>query len=431
MKKWTSAVQNMFANPVLFGSTVVSASLFIASIFSYILQVLLARYLSVEDYGIFNVLLSISVIFSVFSGVLSTSLIKTTSELKSTGQFKKLTELFIDLIRWIFLSTILLVITSYIFRDLLANFFQISEPVLFVYLSILVASSLINVVPASYLQGFLRFKAFSLYNILYGMLRTALPFTLLLMFNSLKAIFIGLSLSTVFAFIVGTLLLKKNFHRYEKEGSRDLFKKIANFGGPVLLITLGMMALNNIDLVLVKRFFNDYETGIYSGVITIGKVFLFGASTIPVIMLPQISEAYYKNSNVLSVFYNFLTIQFFIIVMGLIVFIFFPTQITLLMFGSKFIDAIPYIPEFSIFIALYILINFLTTFFLGIGETNVYVLHIVAVALQIFFVQLFNDSLSSIILVNVSVCLFLLISLVIFFMKTIKNKSMYNMKLDK
>jgi len=87
-------VRPILKDVVFLGTLIVTIGSFAGAFFSYLLQFILARYLSVQDYGTFNALLSLFYIVGVPATVLSTSLIKLISRLKSADAFDKITQLF-------------------------------------------------------------------------------------------------------------------------------------------------------------------------------------------------------------------------------------------------------------------------------------------------------------------------------------------------
>ena len=90
------------------GTVVVTVGLFVNSFFSYLLHIYLGRSLTLEEYGIFNTLLSIFYLFNVFTSVISVSIIKIVSELLSQRKIDKLTAFYWKLV--LYLSALGLVI---------------------------------------------------------------------------------------------------------------------------------------------------------------------------------------------------------------------------------------------------------------------------------------------------------------------------------
>lgn len=408
-------LQKSGLSAIISGTVLVTIGFFISNICSYILQVLLARSLTLADYGTFTAILSLAYIFGFPNTVFSTSLIKLVSELKASADFKKLTTLFLKFSVFSVIYGIVLVFVLIIFDSFLAGYLKIAEIYLFKIFGLYMAASFLVTVPSAYLQGLLRFKAFTFFTVLGSILRIVFPLLLIFLGYRVFGVLAGLFLTQLVSFAVALLLLKKNFAKGSAENLSASYKKLLKFSTPVLLINVGLVLLSNIDVLLVKHYFDAQTTGIYAGVVTVGKILLFGTGTVGVIMYPQISEIYAKGESFHSKFKQFLGLQLALVSIGTLFFMVFPKLITLIMFGSKFASSVELIPRFAIFIGLYVLINFLILFFLAIEKTSVYVCILPAVVVQAILINLFHGSLVQIINVNIISSLILLLAIVIYY----------------
>ena len=88
-------INKIRGNKELLDTILVGGATLFGSVFSYLLQFVLGRKLSVADYGTFNALLSLSSIVGVFAGVLGTALIKVNAEIYAKKDSQKLKSLFV------------------------------------------------------------------------------------------------------------------------------------------------------------------------------------------------------------------------------------------------------------------------------------------------------------------------------------------------
>ena len=410
-----SKLLNITKDQVLFGTLIVTIGIFLASVFSYLLQFALGRLLTVSDYGTFNAFIALANIIGVPTVVLTTSLIKITSELKAKNEFDKLTQIFWEVVSIVFIIGLAVFLSIYYFRSYLGLYLNIIDSDLFLYFGMFLPFVFLNVVPASYLQGLLRFKAFAFASITAGFLRFLIPVLLVLWGFKVRGIFMGMTLAGFVMFFVDYLLLKKNFSQYSKVDLNYYYKKLLTFGLPVLFINLGMMLLNNMDLILVKKYFDETLAGYYAGTVTIGKVLLFGAGAVTVVMFPQISEAYTKGADYIKLLKKFLGIQIFLVSCGIIVFSLIPDVVAKIMFGEKFLPSVEYIPLFSVFVGLYVLVNFMIMFFLAIGRTKVFFLQIPVLIVQFILISYLHKNLYEVIKINVFVAGFLLMLIFLYY----------------
>lgn len=408
-------MDNIFKNSILSGTAIVTLGVLISSVFSYLLQLTIARILSVSDYGTFNALLSYYVIFSVPVTVFSISLVKISSELKVEERFDKLTKLFwaLTLISLI-MGLIIFAIFSY-FNRVLSDFSNINNPRLFSVLGIFISASFLLIAPAAYLQGLLRFKAFAFFTVLGSLLRFTLPVFFVVLGFGIKGIFLGMVLGILITFFSSIPLLKKNFTRYTSDSLSPEFKKLLKLSASVLFINLGLLLLNNIDVILVKKFFESEAVGYYSSIVTIGKVLLFGSSAVAIVMFPQITQVYNSKQYVIPAFKKFLKIQLVVVSVGVLAFSLFSGIIVKVLFGPAFLPAVSYIPKFSIFMGFYVLINFMVLFLLAVNKNKAYVSLIPAAIIQFLLISLYHNNISQVININILVSFVLLVGISIYF----------------
>lgn len=413
-------VKSLSRDQVLAGTFIVTVGVFVGSIFSYLLQIGLGHLLSIEDFGTFNAFLSLSIIFGIPAGAVATSLVKKVSELLAQKDFFTLKRFFWSFTKLSLAFGAILSLLFILLNNQVSAYLNIGRtPVIFVF-AVCLAFSFLNVAPSSYLQGLLRFKAFAFFSLISQFLRLIIPLGLVYAGFAVSGAYAGLAVVGVLSFLISTLLLKKNFNQGISPSQNlvhlklpNLYKELLLFSIPVLFINSGISLLNNLDIIMVKHFLTPYNAGIYAGTVTMSKVFLFGASIVQVVMFPQISHLYASGLDFKGRFVKFLLLQLLLVSSGLVCFVFFPQVINSIMFGGKFSPSVAYLPLFSVFVALYILITFFSMFLLAINKTKAFLFIIPACALQYILINLFHNNIFSIIKVNILsagiACLFITI----------------------
>ncbi len=413
-----NTTRNVLHDPILSGTFVVTAGVLFGSVFNYLLQVFLGRTLSIPDYGVFNTLLSFSVILGVLGGAFRNSVVKKVASLKSKNDFQTLTHLFWSLSFHCLLFGLIFTLLLFSARNLIAEFFHISDIQAIVTFSFFMGLTFLSAMPNAYLQGLLRFKALAFFNIVSSVLRFVLPVGLVLWGFGVGGVFGGMVLGVLISYGISYFLLNKNFEKHDrKEDLAFHYKSLLNFIGPLVFLQVGLTLLNNVDVILVKRLFDADSAGIYAGVVTIGKILLFGAGAVSTVMFPHIAETFSQGKDPKKALKTYLYLQVLLIIAGVSVFSLFPRLVTVIMFGERFLPAVQYIPLFSIFIGLYVMINFFILYFMAIEKFSLaYVLGL-GVVLQAGLIWFIADSLRSVVVVNVLVSfviLFLLIGYYLF-----------------
>lgn len=415
---WINKLKNLFSDEALRGSVVVSTSVFIGSVFAYLLQVFLARFLTVSEFGDFTAVLALSAIFGIPSASFGTALVKEVSRLNSLLDRNTLLLLFKNLIYFQASAGFIVFIILLLSKDIISAFLNISNSMIIIAFSVNIFSQFLFVVVNSYLQGMLMFFKFSFLTVIGGFFRLVMPVVIVLVGYKVAGVYLGLSLSIFLSFIIGFFFLGfsiKQIKNTEKLSMKGIYYSTIKTSLLAFYMTVGMTLLNNSDIVLVKHFFSSLDSGIYSSVVTVGKVLLFGSGTVAVVMYPQISSAFTKKENFKSKSGKFFIIQLLPVLAGLFIFYFFPEFIINLLFGQKFIMAATLLPSFSLFISLYVLINFLLLYFLAVSKTAIFILIIPTAIMQAVLISLFHGNLSEVINVNILSALLLFLALLLYY----------------
>lgn len=409
------------------GVIIVTIGTYIASFFSYLLQFFLGRLLSIEDYGTFSAFLSLSYLLGVPAGVFSTALVKYVSDQSGKEDFHKLSAMYYKLLKGSISLGILLFVILVILRTYISSYLKIDDGSLVISFALLMSGTYVTVIPLGYLQGLLRYRSYSLTMVVFSFLRFLMPVLFVILGYKLYGVFGGMTVSMVIGTIFGLKLLKRNIVSLSTEDISSDVKKIIDFSLPVMFVTFGLTLLNNIDVILVKRLFSPEDAGYYAGVVTLGKILLFGTSTISLVMYPKISHMFAQKVSVTKKVLFFTFLQFGVVCLGTLVFNIFPRLLTTVFFGQRFSASIPYLPMFSIFIGLYVMVNFFVLLLLAINKTKVFMFLLPAVLVQYFLISNSVENLSDVIKVNVYITAILLVIICAYVVKSIR---FYSLKLQ-
>lgn len=422
----------LIKKPAFTGTFFVILGTFIGSVFSYLLQIGLGHLLTIENFGVFNAFLSLLAIFSIPVGAISAALIKKASYLLAKNDFYMIRKLF-----WSFCKSSIIfgLINAALFvflKEQISWYLKVNEPKLILVFSGVLATSFINTAPVAYLQGLLRFKAFAFVSVFSQFLRFAIPMILVYLGYGVSGAYGGLILVTILTFIISYFFLKKNLwakspnSNTKSNNLKTIYKELLISSVPILLTNLGIVMINNVDVIMVKHLFSPYQAGIYAGLVTMCKVFLFGASVIQTAMFPQIAHLYESGANYKSRFLKFLFLQTLVVLAGFLVFAIFPWLINYLMFGGKYSDSVPYMPLFAVFISIYIFITFFSMFLLAINKNKIFFIILPTCLVQITLIYTFHHSIFSVIKANILSASLSCLLIIIYVVKSFKNESLNN-----
>lgn len=407
------------------GSLVVLVGTLGGSFLNYLFHLVMGRLLSPAEYGVLVSLFSLLYIVGVPGAVLGTTAAKFASKYKAKGDFKAVTEALVWTSKVILASGLTLLFLSFLFRCQIAGFLRISNPLLPVLFSVFIVLLILGSVPTGFLQGLLRFKAFSFISFLGPLLKLLLGVGLAALGFGVFGVTWGLILSSILITIITLALLKKNL-RFPFLESSFVVSDLLQYALPTTVILLALTSFYNADVVLVKHFFSPEEAGIYSSVVTLGRIIFFGLSSVGVVMFPVASEKYESGRDPSAVFVNSLKLVGLGALLAVVLYSLFPGLLVRILFGEAYIGVVPYLGLFALFMALYSLVNLLVQFFLSIREMRIAGPLCALAAIQALALWFFHGSLLQVIRVNIAVAVFSLVALGFYYLWGKKQLSTIN-----
>ncbi len=317
-------------------------SLGISALVHFILRIILARYFSVDEIGLY------SLSFTAYSFGLTLSAFGINAALtKYTAQYRedtsKISALFtagsvISLAIGILMGFLLYVISPFI-----ANTF-LHMPEMTNLLRI-VAISLpfiaLQKAELGFLNGQRRMRLFAFINIFQNILVLALTIGFVVLGFELSGAVWGLVLPVVITSILASLLLRKYFTGFNIQRYAPMIKALLSFGFFVVLANTISTTQGQIDTLLLGFYMTEAEVGYYTTALIIIAGLRLPASAIQLITSPTIA-AYWGNNDIkaIELLINRVT-KLTAVFMLPVVFIvgFLATDITVLLFGENYLPA--------------------------------------------------------------------------------------------
>lgn len=419
-------IRNLIKNPIFTGLFIVSSANIIGTFLSYYFNFLTqSLFPNFQDFGDFIFIITFLTVVMLVPNSVSGTLNLIVTELKVKNEFAKLTLLYIRML--VLFSLVGLTIGFFIFvtAQQLSEVFNIRNIFYIQLLGVLVFLTTANTPLISFLYGLLKFKSYSV--VIVGNSLIKILFTLYF-YNSgygFSSILYGFILGTFLSFIIGNILLISSFDpRYKFNNVSEYTKRIILFSLPMFFIGIGSSFLGQLDFLIVKSKFDSLVSGMYGYLVNLGKIFYFGSLIFCGAMAPQITESFNKKENYFKIMFFYLKIVGFFVGSGFIVLAVFTKQfLDFFVFISSYIGlksdslsyfyyVIEYIPLYTIFIAIYILINFFTIFLVATSTLKIYVSYVVAVALQSVLIFTYANDINTTIYCNILVSSLFLVYLI-------------------
>jgi len=218
---------------------------------------------------------------------------------------------------------------------MLADYLHIADYSIIMIFGIIVWISFLMPIIDGILRGLQEFKYFGRYKITESVLRAVFASVLVLVGFKVRSILGAIIAASIITLISAAYILRKI---YISRPHKIKLSEIYKFTIPVFITMICLAIISNIDLVLVKHFFNDTTTGYYAAAGMLAKIVFSLALGSSGVLFPKIVE-YYSNGEeekILESLHNTINI---VLIPGFIItaiIALFPRAITRLFFGTQY-----------------------------------------------------------------------------------------------
>ncbi|PIY80160.1 MAG: hypothetical protein COY80_04290 [Candidatus Pacebacteria bacterium CG_4_10_14_0_8_um_filter_42_14] len=396
----------MFSHQFLRGSVVATLTSLLASVFTYIFSLLVARFFSLYIYGEYYTAMSYMTILAVPFAAVGFGVVKLLGSFPLVERSSALSQLaksfWLKFIHYSWLLTLL----AFFIGWFLLQISGLKIISIIMILSVTAASFFVTL----YTAGMQSQKLFFAQGVMAAgatLIRVIALILVILLSSSLKGIYQSVLFSTVLLVIMYWLFnrrkIKKQKSTFRSNLNLRLFSKTLWLP---LATGLGLSAVLGIDLMMAKHFFSASQVGLYAGLSLLSKtIFYFVA---PII---SVSFAFFTGKENLPKRNQFLLIAVFAILAigsgATILYTFFPALILGILFGGKFIEIVPLMTLAGIYGTLYSIVTVITQHALSRNHLTS-AIPLIMVTIQATGIWLFHDNFTQVMLVNLStMCLIL------------------------
>lgn len=385
----------------------------VANLGAYLYHLFMGRLLIPSDYGALQSLISLSNILSVPTVTLNTVVAKFVSTYVGRDEKEMISSLYYQLRKILFMILMIGGCLFLLFSNPIMKFLHLENWINVLILDLALFLSLVNFLNRATLQGLSLFVPLTIAQFIeaYGKL-----------IFGVVAVVAGLRIPGAFGAFVLVIFISYAYMvtvLHKKLGVASSHKlpvrSMTRYAIPSALMTIGVTALYNTDVILVRHFLSAYEAGLYAALSVLGKIIFFGTAPITTTMFPLVSEAHARGEGYHRIF--LLSLMFLIAIAGSVTFIFalFPSTVMKLLIGTQYLDAAVYLAPFSVFLSLCALIYLFINFFLSIHRTrSVYVVLLGAI-IQAIALYVYHANIITVITISLSITVAITIILSIYY----------------
>ncbi len=358
-------IRALWSNEFFKGGVFFTSASMAINIINYVFNLLAGRSLGTAGYGDITALFSYMTITTVPALILSTIIVQKVSGSKNKSSYTLAIEDYIwsNVRKWWFLIVPILFVIPWIPQW--TNLSKLSS----LWLIPLILLTLTSSLYASYLQGLKLFAFFSLMSLVGAVIKLAGAGLAYAGIGGGLSVIGCLALSLALTSIVSLWYMRRHIH--SSHGKIFVpFKTplLRFFTSKQFLITFGSLLaitlLNNLDVVVVKKFLSPHDAGIYASWSLFAKIIFYFVGPITTITFVLFSGGGSKHEQK-KAFIIYTSVLAVIGICGYIFYTYFAPQVIAVFFGHAFDDVAAHIGSAAIFGTLYAMIYFINSYFIA------------------------------------------------------------------
>jgi O-antigen/teichoic acid export membrane protein len=247
---------------------------------------------------------------------------------------------------------------------------------------------------------------------------------LMLYFISTSEKSIIVSFGILFSFIFALFPISKKFFIKNIFNHRINLKPIFLFFLLTAFYEFSLIIINNSDIILVKKYFSNYYSGLYASLALIGRVVYFVTWTFVMIQIPKVIQLQKKGEKTTQIlFKNIFIISFFSLSIVFFTYLF-PNFVVFVMFGNDYIEIAPLLWKYALATAFFVISNIFSYYFLSLNNYFPVLFTSIFGIIQIYLITLFHNTLEEVVYVQIFSMFILLLLQIFYFLKFYFNKNL-------
>ena len=245
-----------------------------------------------------------------------------------------------------------------------------------------------------------------------------LLFTFLLIFlfyNYKTSILVAIGISASFVFGLMPFKINNSNNLMSNTDNQIEIKEIASFFALTAFYEFTQIIINNSDVIMVKHYFGNTDSGLYASLALIGRVVYFVAWMFVMLLLPKVLQLNKEGKNTKPILLKYV---FYIVCLSLSIVIvtwLFPETAILLLFGDKYLAISFLLWKYAVATSIFAIANIFAYYFLSINKYVPVVITGVLGLTQIVLIGLFHTSLEQVVNMQILAMSILLFFQLLFF----------------
>lgn len=369
----------------------------VTGVLNYFSNVFVGRMLGPADYSIFASMVSLSVIFTVMSGIIQTVVTNYVARLRSQGAVSEVGALLVYLLTWLLLWSSGGVGVLLLLSGPLTFFLQLPSAAPIIMMSLFVIPTVFLPVACGVQRGLQRFGALGWTQVSVAIFRLAAVVVFVTLGLGATGTVAALPFSGLGALAVGIILLADVF-RHQRIGTTLRLEEVFTYSFNTALAMVCFAVLTNGDVMLVKSRFSPTEAGLYSAIAVLGKTTFWLSGAVVALLLPKAAQLHAHGQSAARLLRKSMLAVGALCGSITAVFFLFPSSIIDTFFGKQYLGNASLLGPYGLAMMLYSLVNVWLIYYLALQEKRYAYVLLLGVMLLVVYLALCVSNLTQVVI---------------------------------
>lgn len=351
-------------------STILFCLNILASALNYVCQLIMARVLTVESYGTVNTIFSFMMIVAVPGTTLTMVVAKYyAGDNPLFGKRSYLTKQFKN----VCMLTAIVIILLFCLQKVLLRVLAIDDYFVLIMAIILAAFGYFQPLYSGVFSGnkcFILVGIYSLFIPIYKLIAVGGAYLYsqedrIRLYAVLLLMIVGVVITAVYGH-------DKSFKIVQDDGEKKKSKEqlYSKEDRNTLFLNISLMLYMNIDLLSVRYYGNDTESGLYSSVLLFGRIIYYFATTLGTVLLPSVADMTLTNRERKRTLNKALILMMAFAMVAMIPINLFKNIFIKILYGVEYLEAAKYVVYVSVISLSLSIYTIMVNYVVGVGRTE-------------------------------------------------------------
>jgi len=351
---------------LLAGGSVLAVAMFAANGGNYLLNVVLGRWLDPPEFADANLMVTLMLLVTAIAVSLQLIAARSAGINVVAARPQDTRQLAHSLERWAFLAGVVLALVLALGAPTWADFFNSASAWPFVILGVGMPAYLVQAVGRGVLQGQLEFSALAgtfvkemIVRLVLGVVLVRLGFGVIGATAALSASFIATWLA------VRSALTWDSTVPLER---RPIDRDVIAYAGPVAVLLLGQIIINNGDVLISKQGLEPVEAGVYAAVALVGRAVFFLSWSVATTLFPAAAQREEAGEQSHGLLHGGLAAVAVLGVVAVVGARWLGGTVLGRVFGEEYADVSTQLAAYALATAVFAMANLIVSHYLALGE---------------------------------------------------------------